>query len=230
MTEFILDPETIANHYAWRRQIKETLPDLEARVFALEYGGWAGCGFHYDMVKELERVIAIANDSEGQLQTYMLSTDKVNYEVLVERVLKAEWSRENKGASPTDEGAPWHQTNQEKIEKTMDLFELVATGLEATVDEQMIFLKTRFENLSDDQKLALRGEAYPLFLRQIASLALGAGVKKDSAYATIIDFAYQQTSTEDYPLKEIAMLVMAYGGDDAVAKLEEAFPQHAPGM
>ncbi|TLX17190.1 hypothetical protein [Rhizobium sp. MHM7A] len=230
MTEFILDPETIANHYAWRRQIKETLPDLEARVFALGYGGWAGCGLHYDMVKELERVIAIANDSEGQLQTYMLSTDKVNYEFLVERVLKAEWSRANKGASPTDEGAPWHQTNQEKIEKTMDLFEQVATGLETTVNVQMIFLKTRFENLSDDQKVTLRGEAYPLFLRQIESFALGATVKEGSAYAAIIDFAYQQTSLVDYPFKEVAMIVMAYGADDAVAKLQEAFPEPAPGM
>lgn len=106
MTDIILDPESIANHYAWRRQIKETLPDLESRVFALGYGGWVGCGFHYDMVKELERVIAIANDTEGQLQTYMLSTDKVLYEGLVEDVQKAEWSRANKGASPTDEGAP----------------------------------------------------------------------------------------------------------------------------
>lgn len=112
----------------------------------------------------------------------------------------------------------------------MKLFESMATVLETTVDEQMLLLKARFEDLSDDQKASLREETYPLFLRQIESFALGARVKEDSAYATIIDFAYQQTSVDDYPLKEIAMLVMVYGGDDAVAKLEESFPERMPGI
>jgi len=230
MSEPILDAETVANHFAWRSKIKETLPDLEARVFALRYGGWAGCGFHYAMVKDLERIIAIANDSDGPLQTHKLTTDKVNYEFLVENVLKAEWSRANKGANPTGEGAPWHKTNKEKIKKTMDLFELVATGLETTVDEQMVFLKTGYGSLSDDQKRSFQDEAYPLFLRQIESFALGDTVEEGSPNAAIINFLYQQTSLDDYPFKEIAMILMAYGQNDVITKLQEAFPEHAPGM
>lgn len=230
MSEHLLDAEAVANHFAWRRQIREAIPELEARVFALGCGGWAGCGFHYDMVNSLERVIKIANDSDGPLPLYKLSTDKVIYESLVESVQKAEWSRANNAKSPTDEGAPWHQTNQEKIEKAMDLFELVATGLETTVDEKMVSLKTRIAELKEDQKAQLRDDAYPQFLKQIESFALGARATEDSPYTAIIDFAYKQTSVGDYPYKEIAMVVMAYGSDEAVVKLEEAFPTPAPGM
>jgi hypothetical protein len=230
MSATILDPEAAAAHYAWRRQIKETIPGLEARVFALRYGGWAGCGFHYDMVEKLERVIKIANDSEGEIPLYKLSTDKVIYESLVESVQKAEWSKANNARSATDEGAPWHQTNQEKIEKTMNLFELVATGLETTMDEKMVFLKTRIGDLTEDQKSQFRDDAYPQFLKQIESFALGVTTKEGSPYAAIIDFAYKQTSHADYPHKEVAMIVMAYGSDEAVVKLEEAFPTPAPGM
>ena len=230
MSKLFLDEEAAASHFRWREEIKKAIPDLEARVFALRYGGWAGCGFHYDMVERLEQVIRIANDGEGPIPPYKLSTDKVIYKSLVESVQKAEWSKANNGKSPTDQGAPWHQTDQEKLEKAMKLFELVADGLKATVDEKMILLKKQAEELTESQWKDLHNAAYPEFLKQTESLALGLGAKKGSTCFETIDSAYQQISVQEFPHKEIAMIVMAYGIDEAIVKFEEALPLSAPRM
>ena len=58
----MVDSKEAKKHYAWRKRVKKNLPALAERVFALRKKFYAGCGFHYELEKNLGKVIAMMND------------------------------------------------------------------------------------------------------------------------------------------------------------------------
>lgn len=53
--------ETNKKHDKWRNRVKKGLPELANRVFALRGTGYNGCGFHYDLERQLGVIIKEVN-------------------------------------------------------------------------------------------------------------------------------------------------------------------------
>ena len=51
----------VDKHIEWRKRVNKNLPELASRVFALRGTGYCGCGFHYDLEKQLGNVIKGVN-------------------------------------------------------------------------------------------------------------------------------------------------------------------------
>ncbi len=48
-------------HDKWRIRVKKGLPELARRVFALRGTGYTGCGFHYELERQLGVIIKEVN-------------------------------------------------------------------------------------------------------------------------------------------------------------------------
>lgn len=53
--------EANKKHDKWRNRVKKGLPGLASRVFVLRGTGYNGCGFHYDLERQLGVIIKEVN-------------------------------------------------------------------------------------------------------------------------------------------------------------------------
>lgn len=58
----------------WRKRIKNRLPELSQRVFALRTEVYNGCGFHYDLEMQLGYLIAGVNRYSAESFTFINQT------------------------------------------------------------------------------------------------------------------------------------------------------------
>ena len=84
----------------WRKEIGKILPELASRVFALRLVGYAGCGFHWGLEKDLGYIIVMMNNFD---KSYRDLSDRISaeveYECFIERLeeIESEVSQRTKG-------------------------------------------------------------------------------------------------------------------------------------
>lgn len=80
----------------WALKVKKHFPELAQRVFALRDKHYMGCGFHYDLERNLGIVIASLNDytthRRGIKEFAFHSMRKINVMRLFQEIKKAEKS------------------------------------------------------------------------------------------------------------------------------------------
>ncbi len=165
--------EAAKEHREWRNRVAKELPDLGRRVFELRDGGWVGCGFHYDMERNYGRLIMMVNDRVNPMEDYTPSVDQVNYNALVESVLKAEWSKAHNGKSPYAEGAPWHVDEQAKLEEAMRMIETLADGIDNSTVDHILDIRNKLLYVSEEEYVELMDASYPIFIKEFVNHYLG---------------------------------------------------------
>jgi hypothetical protein len=73
-----------------REKLREAVPALAIRVFALRQKNYPGCGFHYGLVKTVGGLLYRLNNFDESYKWLDLLVDKILYEELVDDVTKAE--------------------------------------------------------------------------------------------------------------------------------------------
>lgn len=92
---------------AWRDQMKDSLPELAKRVFALRDKFYTGCGFHYGLECSLGRVIAgINNHDRNYYHLKEGMANRIALEVEVEHFNKSLAAAEASAAKIATEGLP----------------------------------------------------------------------------------------------------------------------------
>lgn len=76
----------------WRKGVNAHLPNLSQRIFALRGILYQGCGFHYDLERQLGRVIMEINNYNDPTRPYYHQREKIvnriGLEVLVDSLFK----------------------------------------------------------------------------------------------------------------------------------------------
>lgn len=211
--------ERLKAHHEWRERIALELPDLAKRVFQLRCGGWAGCGFHYEMERSFGMLVARINNYNDPIEAHTPLVEQVHYESLIENLMKAEWSLQHGGAFPSEEGAPWHVDNQEKIEKAIKMIEALAAGIENSKDESMIEMREMLADLPKDQFDEWMDAAFPKFLKEFVEHYVGHNAKDDLAMMGVVALKYHPDTVWKRTSLETAMLVTAYGSTTLFDKL-----------
>lgn len=57
---------SIKKYTKWRKRVNKGLPALANRVFALRGTGYIGCGFHYDLERQLGNLISGVNRTDRE--------------------------------------------------------------------------------------------------------------------------------------------------------------------
>lgn len=228
MNQRLLDHQKASAHYAWRKEINKTLPELASRVFALRQGGYSGSGFHYNMEKTLGRVIAMVNNYDDPLELHTPITDKVIYEGLIEDIQKAEWSLAHNGARADGPGAPWHETAKIQVDKAMGLLKALASGLETTNDNSINEFIEKWETLAEGDKQEFLKLSHTQFLMNVGGLTVDSSMIQEPVVLQMLNDAFADIEEAEFPRKDIAALVLAHGSKEITAKLHEAFPANGP--
>lgn len=83
-------------HDKWRNRVKKGLPELARRVFALRGTGYIGCGFHYDLERQLGAIIKEVNSvtidtfKPTRMLLIEIATERLYNEIAkIERELKS---------------------------------------------------------------------------------------------------------------------------------------------
>lgn len=67
MTEAELyEHNSIKKYTKWRKRVNKGLPALANRVFALRGTSYLGCGFHYDLERQLGNLISGVNRTDSE--------------------------------------------------------------------------------------------------------------------------------------------------------------------
>jgi hypothetical protein len=106
-----IDESVEKKHYAWRKAVATSMPELCARVFALRGTGYYGSGTHYELERRLGSLMSRVNDPGQPFGYEHVVGEELLHEELLEAIAQAEWSIHNDG-SPTDAGAPWAQDGE----------------------------------------------------------------------------------------------------------------------
>lgn len=80
------------NQIEWRKKIREELPKLAIRIFALRNKSYNGCGFHYSLEKLIGYLLWKANNFDKSIEATDSAILEVIYEDLCERVSEIETS------------------------------------------------------------------------------------------------------------------------------------------
>jgi len=73
----LYEHNSIKEFTKWRRRVNKSLPALANRIFALRGTGYKGCGFHYDLERQLGNLISGVNrtDREAFELTYRIALE-----------------------------------------------------------------------------------------------------------------------------------------------------------
>lgn len=73
-------------HYAWRKEMREQLPELASKVFSLRGKPYNGCGFQWSIEKDLGCVIRGVNDYDSGYKPDFATALEVITNVLIKQV------------------------------------------------------------------------------------------------------------------------------------------------
>jgi len=73
-----------------RQEMRDAMPALAARVFALRNASYYGCGFHYAMEARLGKLLAALNNFDTDIENAIHIIHKVSFRSLVADIRKAE--------------------------------------------------------------------------------------------------------------------------------------------
>lgn len=76
---------SIKKYTKWRKRVNKGLPALANRVFALRGTGYIGCGFHYDLERQLGNLISGVNRTDREAFEF---TFRISMEILCAELYK----------------------------------------------------------------------------------------------------------------------------------------------
>lgn len=91
-----------------KSEMAKQMPEFAARVFALRGKRYMGSGFHYELEKQMGRVMWKVN-SHGFSEDYVEMIEELNIKRFIDTLEAAEWSLERDCADPYAKGAPWYK-------------------------------------------------------------------------------------------------------------------------
>lgn len=93
----LYEHNSIRKYIKWRKRVNKGLPSFANRVFALRNTGYMGCGFHYDLERQLGNLINGVNrtDREAFDFTYRIAL-KVLCSGLYKDIIRIENELNNK--------------------------------------------------------------------------------------------------------------------------------------
>jgi hypothetical protein len=215
------------DHYAWRKRVNDALPDLARRVFNLRSGGYYGVGMHHSLERKLGRVLTMANEFEMELAHYIPATDQLVYEELVDTLRRAEWSKAHFGSNPDAPGMPWNPKIQQQLEESFGRFRMLAESLGLMDNAVVIDLQERLLSVDDETRKELFADAKPGFVANIVGMAFDFKPGLDPVLSELAVDLYDRLDESAFPEKGIALVLYAYGLEDAVAKVDERLAGNA---
>lgn len=84
----------LQKHHVWRKQVREELPSLAARVFALRGKSYPGAGFGWARERSLGKLIALVSDFD----TRPNGVDQIVMEIIYEELV-ADLAADEKGCA-----------------------------------------------------------------------------------------------------------------------------------
>jgi hypothetical protein len=215
------------DHYTWRKRVNDALPDLAHRVFSLRSGGYYGVGMHPSLERKLGRALTMANEFEMELAQHIPTTDQLIYEDLVDTLRRAEWSKAHFGSNPEALGMPWSPEMQQQLEESFSRFRMLAESVALMENAVIIDLQERLLSVDDETRLELVADARSGFVANVVGMAFDFKPGVDPVLSELVVDLYESLDEQSFPEKELALILYAYGLEDAVAKVDERLAGNA---
>lgn len=62
----LYEHNSVKKYIKWRQRVNKGLPSLANRIFSLRGTGYMGCGFHYDLERQLGNLISGVNRTDRE--------------------------------------------------------------------------------------------------------------------------------------------------------------------